>query len=343
MSNIQEFDFPRRLASISIGGVPGVSKDHICEIVERTMELYLSRPLEPSTLNAYRHKLRGLWVVRKDAPEGVSLKQQWHALTVRAIEHMQPNTISYAKSIIAAIQGYLSWLYDMEVLPTEVDLKIDFNGKIEEALRVAKVRKKKRERLITDDQFVKLLSGISTVKNTRVRYRDYACFVLMYNLGLRCRDVTRMKRKDVYKVDNPRSEDKEYAVIVCGKEEIKRQEASIIYISKELYEAVHQAWDHIGLHDDGYIAFPADNRHKVGSEPLSYQGLLHALNRYKRKGVLHKEFTPHDFRRSIATNMMQAGVSKEYVKHTLRMSEDVFDRHYNMYAHERTNGNRVIM
>ena len=167
--------------------------------------------------------------------------------------------------------------------------------------------------------------------------RDLAILELIYGTGMRISELLNLKISSIY--------DEIGFIKIVGKGNRERLVPYGSYASKAVERYLVEEREKIKPEKDGDILF-LSNRNKK----FSRVGLWKMIKKYARKAVISKEVTPHTFRHSFATHLIEGGADlrtvQEMLGHVSISTTQIYtqvDREYLLSVHrefhprERTN------
>lgn len=202
-----------------------------------------------------------------------------------------PNTINQR---LAAIRWYARKVSD---------LSMDYTGKENpQAARVALVKDVKGERPekgrhIDQSELSALLRACSLDKNRNAATRDAAIFALAWSTGLRRDEISRIELEHL----TPSEDGIDIAVLGKG------NKVRTVYINDGALDAL-QDWLSIRGNVPGRLFCNVNKSGKVTGGRLSGEALRKLLYKRSLQAGLSQEITWHDFRRTFAGNLWDAGI-----------------------------------
>ncbi len=167
--------------------------------------------------------------------------------------------------------------------------------------------------------------------------RDQAILELIYGTGMRISELLNLKISSIY--------DEIGFIKIVGKGNRERLVPYGSYASKAVERYLVEEREKMRPEKDGDILF-LSNRNKK----FSRVGLWKLIKKYARKAVISKEVTPHTFRHSFATHLIEGGADlrtvQEMLGHVSISTTQIYtqiDREYLLSVHrefhprERTN------
>uniref|UniRef100_A0A7C4XMW3 Tyrosine recombinase XerC n=1 Tax=candidate division WOR-3 bacterium TaxID=2052148 RepID=A0A7C4XMW3_UNCW3 len=217
------------------------------------------------------------------------------------------------------LKDFIQKLFDLKLSPTSINRKIssmrafytflDQNGEIAtnpttelEFLKAGR----KLPNILTIDEVTRIIE--SADKKTPLGLRDRVCLELLYGAGLRISELLNLKLSDI-RID-------EGLISVIGKGHKER----LVPFGKKALNAIEE--------------YLKDGRPKIlkkktsqllilntQGRKLSRMGFLKILRTYRIKSGVNKRVTPHTFRHSFATHLLEAGADLRVVQELLGHSD----------------------
>jgi integrase/recombinase XerD len=135
------------------------------------------------------------------------------------------------------------------------------------------------------DEILKLFDGISSAKHL-------AFYLNLYGSGLRISEMLSLKTEDILK-------SKMLLRVRSGKGRKER----FTPLTEAGYQAFRLYWKQYSPENSQNYVFPDYTK----TRPMSSQAFSSALNKIAKKADFHKPTSPHAFRHSFATHMLQSG------------------------------------
>lgn len=262
----------------------------------KEMEQYLEfcqyrKELNKNTLKAYKIDLEQyLSYVKKD----VLLKPKIEEYITELHKKYKQKTV---KRKIASIKAFYRYLEEEE--------RLDGNNPFD------KIRVKFREteslpRIIPRNDIEKLLNYMYTIINQSKQksfiYRDLCIIEIFFATGARVYEVSNLKRQDI-DLDNG-------IIRIFGKGSKERYvqigNQEILQLMKAYYQM--NQWE---IEKDGFFFV---NRH---GKRFSEQSIRRMLRKYSHQAGISLHITPHMFRHSVATYLLEEGVDIMYIQKIL--------------------------
>ncbi len=134
--------------------------------------------------------------------------------------------------------------------------------------------------------------------------RDRAILELIYGTGIRISELINLKISSVY--------DEIGFIKIIGKGNKERLVPYGRYASRAVEKYLIEEREKIRPEKDGDILFLSNRKRK-----FSRVGLWKLIKKYARKAVIKKEVTPHTFRHSFATHLIEGGADLRTVQELL--------------------------
>ena len=134
--------------------------------------------------------------------------------------------------------------------------------------------------------------------------RDSAILELIYGTGIRISELINLKISSIY--------DEIGFIKIVGKGNRERLVPYGSYASKAVEQYLVTEREKIRPEKDGDILFLSNRKKK-----FSRVGLWKLIKKYARKAVIDKEVTPHTFRHSFATHLIEGGADLRTVQELL--------------------------
>jgi len=134
--------------------------------------------------------------------------------------------------------------------------------------------------------------------------RDRAILELIYGTGIRISELINLKISSIY--------DEVGFIKIVGKGNRERLVPYGSYASKAVERYLVEEREKICPEKDGYILFLSNRKKK-----FSRVGMWKLIKKYARKAVISKEVTPHTFRHSFATHLIEGGADLRTVQELL--------------------------
>lgn len=157
--------------------------------------------------------------------------------------------------------------------------------------------------------------------------RDRAILELIYSTGIRISELINLKISSIY--------DEIGFIKIIGKGNKERLVPYGRYASRAVEKYLVEEREKIRPEKDGDILFLSNRKKK-----FSRVGLWKLIKKYARKAVIKKEVTPHTFRHSFATHLIEGGADlrtvQELLGHTSISTTQIYtqvDREYLLSVH----------
>lgn len=228
-------------------------------------------------------------------------------------------TMQHNKELVSAsiddLRKYVHAIYDTGLMPASINRKISsirsfyrfliFAKKIEANpstdLELMKVGRKLPV-ILSIAEITKIIEAAT--ENTPLVLRDRACLEILYGAGLRISELLGVRLVDLDLVS--------HLVKVVGKGNKQR----IVPFGNKAAKSIEHylANGRPGLVRDRVVPFLVLN---ARGKKMSRMGFLKILRKYRIKAGINKRVTPHMFRHSFATHLLEAGADLRAVQELL--------------------------
>ena len=228
-------------------------------------------------------------------------------------------TMQHNKELVSAsiddLRTYVHAIYDTGLMPASINRKI---SSIRSFYRFLIFAKKIEANPSTDLELMKVgrklpvilsIAEITKIievakENTPLVLRDRACLEILYGAGLRISELLGVRLADLDLVN--------HLVKVVGKGNKQR----IVPFGKKAAKSIEHylANGRPGLVRDRVVPFLVLN---ARGKRMSRMGFLKILRKYRIKAGINKRVTPHMFRHSFATHLLEAGADLRAVQELL--------------------------
>ena len=245
-----------------------------------------------------------------------SINKNHLKLYIQSLSHLKPKTIKRKIATVKAIFNFLEFEYDDFINPFR-KMKI----RIKEPFEIPTV-------MNLDDisSILKILYGYKDNKHLseykrKENIRDIAVIELLFASGIRVSELSNLSCKDVdlnngvIKVFGKGK--KERIIQICQQEVIES-----LYLYKSLFNP------------KGYFFI-----NRLGNQ-LSTQSIRSMVKKYVCISKIEKEVTPHTFRHTFATLLLEEGVDIKYIQNLLGHSSISTTQ---IYTHINTNKQKEIL
>jgi len=255
--------------------------------------LYLERNLSPNTIAAYQNDVQRYLLHLADrniqTPGQVTAGDVAAFVSSLSAFQLEPSTLARNFSSIRTFHGFL--------LGEDV---VDDDPTI--ALESPRIPRKLPD-VLSYREIQLILETI--VPQDRYTIRDRALFELLYACGLRVSEVIAMTRQDISREQS--------VVRILGKGSKERivpvGEVALYWIDRYERDARPRFVVAGRTRDSMFL----NNR----GRPLSRMGVWKKLQEYVRKAGIEKKVTPHTFRHSFATHLLEGGADLRAVQEML--------------------------
>ncbi len=172
-------------------------------------------------------------------------------------------------------------------------------------------------RALTREEIKKLLSSCD---NTIKGIRDRAVLMILLYSGLRRSECSKLKLEDLTQIDYQGGLG--YALqVVRG----KGGKSRVLYLNHQVFDCINK-WIEIRTNQPGYL-FPRLSNLKNTELHISSQSIYDLLSDMAIKSGVAK-FSPHDVRRSFATQLLESGYDLQSVSRLMGHSNSVVTARY---------------
>ncbi len=269
--------------------------------LQTNIELYLSfcqlqKRLTPKTINAYKTDLKQFSLKVTPTTLQDITPTILEDFISYAHENYEPRTV---KRKIASLKAFFNYLEYKELIEKNPFHKI--HVKFREPIILPKTIP-----LYTVESFLKTLYQYRDIAKTnyqrRNALRDLAVFELLFATGMRISELCSLKKNDVNLYDG--------IILIHGKGAKERcmqiENSSILHIlreyEQEFYDEIHNT-NYFFVNQAGHV--------------LSDQTVRRMLNKYCSMAAISLHITPHMFRHTFATSLLDAGVDIRYIQEML--------------------------
>jgi len=275
------------------------------------------KSLSPKTIKAYKIDLKQLFEFIQNNEYSEKI-EKLDKVTLKAyLKHLscfKPKTI---KRKVATMKAFLNEMEVEEVIVVNPFRKMRVQIK-EPAILPTVMNSSEVEKLITAVWKDRKLYGIQSFRYSQVM-RDIAVFELLFATGIRVSELSNLRMDDIdlttYTIRVNGKGSKERLTQVCNSE-------AILALTRyyDLFKA--------RISDNGFFFLNrANNR-------FSEQSVRHLIKKYVDKAGLKKNITPHTFRHSFATLLLEEDVDIKYIQqllgHSSIMTTQIYT-HVNMH------------
>ena len=248
------------------------------------------KQLSPDTIKAYRIDLRQFLEFTEDVWPDKEVLSQY-------IKHI--NQTFAPRSVKRKLASVRAFYYEMELC-----------GKLEEnpfeKLHIRIQSPKQLPRIIPEQVVQNLLQSAydSYMPGCRETLRDIVVLELLFSTGLRVSELCALS-KDTFQLS-----DNELRLLINGK---GRKERIIQITTKELLQLLKVYYREFSeeIDDQGAILI---NRRGC---PLSPQSVRRIIHKYLKQIGVENHITPHMFRHTFATSLLEAGMDIRYIQSLL--------------------------
>lgn len=214
---------------------------------------------------------------------------------------------------MACVQAFFSYLEDQELIDDNPFQK--FRLRLKEGYRKPKSMSFPEMdlllRTVYEDEFArpatrilaklksKKLTPPETFSRELTWYRDAVIMELLFAVGLRVAELCALKFSDY--------DSKEHSFYIIGKGNRER----VLYLENE--QVIRMLNDYLFFRRALSIDLPYLFVTKFNA-PMSTQGVRNIVTKYVERSGIHKKITPHVFRHSFATLLLESGVDIKYIQ-----------------------------
>ena len=269
---------------------------------------YYEKGLSENSLRSYRYDLRGLvkYVETQFCTDAANMdierldRDFWHDYMMELSASHKVKTV---KRKLACFTGFFTFLYNSEMLrenPFEkLKLKLKTTRTVPETLSLKEIKK------ILDAAYQKVQeqpAGTTAEIAEFLHYRDIAVFELLFATGLRVQELCDM---NVSAYDTAKQ-----TIRVLGKGSKERQ----LYLGNE--DVIQALKEYMQKRKENGFQSDSIFLNRWG-KPLSCQAVRELVNKYCRKAGIKRKITPHAFRHTFASLLLEEGVEIRYIQEFL--------------------------
>lgn len=266
------------------------------EISKKYLNYLQNRDCSEKTIEGYGNDLKMFyrWALKTDRA-GTEIEDITRKDIREYIDYLEEVKYKYKtiKRRIAVTKGLFQFAYEREIIEESPFLRID-------------IRIKNHDPLPNVMELSEVTKFLYVVHNKAPHYskithtRDIAIIELLFSTGIRVAELTGLKYSDWDDMDHT------FRFIGKGKKE------RIVYIdNREVLEALQNYMKEIKLVGSEYIFLSKNNT------PMSTAAVRDVVRKYSDMAGFQKRITPHTFRRSYATLLIDSGLDISYVKNAL--------------------------
>ena len=228
---------------------------------------------------------------------------------LQAISKRKPKTIKRKVATLKALFNFLEFEDEIKTNPfRKVRIQIKEPKKLPSVLNITDVHKILKAAYKSRD--VILMKESYAFKETT---RDIAILELLFATGIRVSELCNLRMKNIgtnfSHIIVQGKGDKERVIQICNKETQLILKEYLISFKKEILET-------------GYFFI-----NRLGN-PISDQSVRFMIRKYSIIAGMKKTITPHTFRHTFATLLLEAGVDLTYIQHLLGHSSIVTTQIY---------------
>lgn len=218
-----------------------------------------------------------------------------HTAAIRAalIKNYEPATVN---RVLCALRRVLKESLRLELIsPADYARAVDIPS--------VKARKELRGRALTQDEIDALMNVVYRDR-TPAGYRDAALIAILRSTGMRRSEVVKLNLKEV----NLQTGD---VKVLDGKHRVDRT----VYLNSGAIKIVND-WLDIRTKQPGAVLCQVNKSGRVMLNKLSSQAVLYILQKRASEAQVEK-FSPHDLRRTFASDLLDQGVDVATVQELL--------------------------
>lgn len=267
----------------------------VAVVIAEFIDQLKARGYAPATIDSYRGNIRHF--KRYLASQGLADMKKVTAHVVSAYqqkimcEALAPESKALKIRVVKRLFEYLTDTHCLLINPAEGMVEISRkHKKIGSILTVAQVQK------LLDQPNVSLKSGI----------RDRAVMAVLYATGIRCQELLALK---VYHADLREK------VLYIRKTKARKQR--VVPLGKQAAESLKQYLHHVRPY------YARRNRQERAlflnhsGDALSGGNIRQFIRQYRLGAGIQKSVSPHTFRRTCATHLLQQGADIRYIQQLL--------------------------
>lgn len=265
----------------------------LSELIEDYLEtISYEKKLSKNTVKAYRIDLRQFADYTKGAPADRNLLAKY-------VQHLNRSfTPRSVKRKLASIRAFYNELSENELI--DINPFDKFHTRIHTPKQLPRTIPLQTVQSILSNAYHEYDDG----NGPRLILRDIMVFELLFSTGLRVSELCSLSR------DNFLIQDNHIQLLINGKGDKERviriTTPELMRLAKTYFEEYRDE-----ISRTGAILFNRD------SHPLSTQSVRCIIRRYERKLGIKKHITPHMFRHTFATSLLEAGMDIRYIQSLL--------------------------
>lgn len=301
------------------------TKDHTVPVeddpweLSRYVEAYLTfcrviRKLSRETLRAYAIDLEQLLqFLREEYPALTRVEQVSKPILQRFLSHVnQTHAVSSFKRKTACLRSFFGYLEEEELIRKNPFDKIRI--KLKDPYRIPEFMSLPEVQQILDAAYAPPKVEHCNTKLTTpsfIHLRDIAVLEVLFATGMRVQELCDLRLSDL--TPNPFPQDilpAQCSLRIIGKGNKERH----IYIENS--QVLNALFQYFQAGRENQVTCNRVFANKFGN-PLSSQAVRNLVTKYTGLAGLHKNITPHTFRHSFATLLLEEGVDIKYIQEFL--------------------------
>ncbi len=253
----------------------------------------IERNLSPNTIAAYKHDLLRYYQFLKDnkiiRPDKITVQIIRQYITTLADLGMSENSMARNISTLRSFHGYLLEENYTDDNPTEFIQAPKLTMKLPQVLEV--------------DEIEAILNEVD--RGTDKGLRDYAMIETLYSTGVRVSELIAIKQKDIFMKEQLIrifGKGNKERVVPFGSKAAQTIKAYLKYVRTKLAQK-RKSNDMLFLNMRG--------------TPISRMGVWKIIRQYVQLAGIDKQVSPHVFRHSFATHLLEGGANLRAVQEML--------------------------
>ncbi|MFP4547575.1 MAG: site-specific tyrosine recombinase XerD [Fidelibacterota bacterium] len=257
----------------------------------------IERNLTPNTIAAYKHDLLRYYQFLKDnkiiRPDKITIQKVRQYINTLADLGMSENSMARNISTLRSFHGYLLEENYIDDNPTEFIQAPKLTMKLPRVLEVSEIED--------------ILDEID--RGTDKGLRDYAMIETLYSTGVRVSELISIKQKDLFldeQLIRIFGKGNKERVVPFGSKAAQSIKAYLKYVRTKLAQK-RKSNDMLFLNMRG--------------TPISRMGVWKIIRQYVQLAGIDKQVSPHVFRHSFATHLLEGGANLRAVQEMLGHSD----------------------
>ncbi len=253
----------------------------------------IERNLSPNTIAAYKHDLLRYYQFLKDnqiiRPDKITIQKIRQYISMLADLGMSENSMARNISTLRSFHGYLLDENYTDDNPTEFIQAPKLTMKLPQVLEVSEIEA--------------ILNEID--RGTDKGLRDYAMIETLYSTGVRVSELIAIKQKDIFMTEQLIrifGKGNKERVVPFGSKAAQSIKAYLKYVRTKLAQK-RKSNDMLFLNMRG--------------TPISRMGVWKIIRQYVQLAGIDKQVSPHVFRHSFATHLLEGGANLRAVQEML--------------------------